>query len=69
MKGRNIFMGYLNDPVLTKEIFDDEGWMHSGDIGKKDDDGFFFVTGRIKGLFNVFLAFSLKNQNRPIVVK
>lgn len=59
MKGRNVFMGYLNETAMTKEIFDDDGWMHSGDIGKQDDDGFFFITGRIKGLPNVFLAFCL----------
>lgn len=43
-------MGYLNDEVKTKETIDDEGWLHSGDIGKVDDDGFLYVTGRIKGL-------------------
>ncbi|CAH2273210.1 long-chain-fatty-acid-- ligase ACSBG1 isoform X1 [Pelobates cultripes] len=48
--GRNVFMGYLNMEDRTREVFDDEGWLHSGDIGKLDDDGFLQVTGRIKEL-------------------
>ena len=49
MNGRNIFMGYLNMKDKTLEAFDDELWVRSGDIGKKDNDGFLFITGRIKG--------------------
>ena len=41
-------MGYLWDEANTARLIDDEGWVHSGDLGRKDDDGFFFVTGRIK---------------------
>ncbi|KAM8972202.1 long-chain-fatty-acid--CoA ligase ACSBG1 [Pelodytes ibericus] len=48
--GRTIFMGYLNMEDKTKEVFDDEGWLHSGDIGNLDNDGFLQVTGRIKEL-------------------
>ncbi|XP_058854583.1 long-chain-fatty-acid--CoA ligase ACSBG1-like isoform X1 [Acipenser ruthenus] len=48
--GRNVFMGYLNMEEKTKEAFDEEGWLHSGDLGKTDKDGFFYITGRIKEL-------------------
>jgi long-chain-fatty-acid--CoA ligase ACSBG len=50
MKGRHICMGYLNDPEKTKKAIDDEGWLHSGDIGFLDDDGNLFMRGRIKEL-------------------
>ncbi|XP_021368611.1 long-chain-fatty-acid--CoA ligase ACSBG2-like [Mizuhopecten yessoensis] len=50
MWGRNLFMGYLNNDEKTKEAIDDEGWLRSGDIGKKDDNGFLYITGRIKEL-------------------
>ncbi|XP_036385708.1 long-chain-fatty-acid--CoA ligase ACSBG2-like [Megalops cyprinoides] len=48
--GRHVFMGYLNMPEQTKAALDQEGWLHSGDLGKHDKDGFLFVTGRIKEL-------------------
>jgi long-chain-fatty-acid--CoA ligase ACSBG len=42
-------MGYLNQEEKTKEALDEQGWLHSGDVGKKDKDGFLYITGRIKG--------------------
>ena len=44
-----MFMGYFHNEEKTKEAIDDEGWLHSGDIGKIDKDGFVSITGRIKG--------------------
>nr|XP_057928889.1 long-chain-fatty-acid--CoA ligase ACSBG2 isoform X2 [Doryrhamphus excisus] len=48
--GRHIFMGYLNMMDKTEEALDAEGWLHSGDLGKRDQNGFLFITGRIKEL-------------------
>ncbi|KAG7230572.1 hypothetical protein INR49_025289 [Caranx melampygus] len=48
--GRHVFMGYLNMPEKTEEALDAEGWLHSGDLGKHDENGFLFITGRIKEL-------------------
>lgn len=47
--GRHIFMGYLNNETSTKDTLID-GWLHSGDVGQFDDDGFLAITGRIKEL-------------------
>ena len=41
-------MGYLWDAERTDSLIDEDGWVHSGDLGRTDEDGFFFVTGRIK---------------------
>ena len=46
----NVTPGYLNDPVRTAETFDAEGWMHSGDLGAMDADGYLTFHGRIKEL-------------------
>ncbi|XP_061540172.1 long-chain-fatty-acid--CoA ligase ACSBG2 isoform X2 [Phycodurus eques] len=48
--GRHVFMGYLNMADKTGEALDSEGWLHSGDLGKRNRKGFLFITGRIKEL-------------------
>ncbi|XP_016354671.1 long-chain-fatty-acid--CoA ligase ACSBG1 isoform X1 [Sinocyclocheilus anshuiensis] len=48
--GHNIFMGFLNLKDKTKEALDEDGWLQSGDLGKVDEDGFLYITGRIKEL-------------------
>lgn len=50
MYGRNVFMGYLNDPEKTEEALDSDGWLHSGDLGKINKNSFLQITGRIKEL-------------------
>ncbi|KAF0684565.1 Aste57867_23483 [Aphanomyces stellatus] len=50
IRGRNVMMGYLGMEKETKETIDQEGWLHSGDCGKIDPDGFGSITGRIKEL-------------------
>uniref|UniRef100_A0AAQ6AGX4 Long-chain-fatty-acid--CoA ligase ACSBG1 n=1 Tax=Amphiprion ocellaris TaxID=80972 RepID=A0AAQ6AGX4_AMPOC len=48
--GRNIFMGFLNMEDKTREALDEDGWLHSGDLGKIDEEGFLYITGRMKEL-------------------
>ena len=50
-RGRHIMMGYLNKPRKTREAVDVDGWLHSGDVGRIDEDGFLSITGRIKVCF------------------
>lgn len=49
-RGRNVMMGYLYDEKKTREAIDTDGWLHSGDVGRRDSDGMYFITGRIKEL-------------------
>jgi fatty-acyl-CoA synthase len=49
-RGYNVMKGYYNMPEETKKAIDEKGWLHSGDIGIKDKDGYFAVTGRIKDM-------------------
>jgi long-chain acyl-CoA synthetase len=50
MRGRNVFMGYLNQPEKTAETIDAEGWLHTGDVGSMDAEGFFRITDRMKDI-------------------
>ncbi|MBE7461472.1 MAG: long-chain fatty acid--CoA ligase [Zoogloeaceae bacterium] len=50
VRGENIFMGYLNQPEKTAETIDAEGWLHSGDVGTLDADGFFKISDRLKDI-------------------
>lgn len=49
-KGPNVMLGYYNDPESTAAVFDEDGFFHTGDIGKLDEDGWIYITGRIKNL-------------------
>ncbi|KAJ1896137.1 hypothetical protein LPJ66_004175 [Kickxella alabastrina] len=49
-RGPNIMLGYLNNPKATEDIFDSEGFLHTGDIGYFDQNGFFYITDRKKEL-------------------
>ena len=50
VRGGNVFLGYLNLPDKTAETLDADGWLHTGDIGVMDDEGFFRITDRMKDI-------------------
>ncbi len=49
-RGYGVMQGYWEDPEKTAEAIDAEGWMHSGDLGEMDADGYVKITGRIKDM-------------------
>lgn len=50
IKGDNLMNCYYNDEEATKEAFDENGWLRTGDLVKVDDNGYIYITGRIKNL-------------------
>ena len=49
-KGYSVMLGYWNEPQMTDDAIDTDGWMHSGDLAVMDDDGYVSIVGRIKDM-------------------
>jgi fatty-acyl-CoA synthase len=47
-RGYHVMQGYFEQPAATREAIDEHGWLHSGDLGIMDDDGYVRITGRLK---------------------
>jgi fatty-acyl-CoA synthase/long-chain acyl-CoA synthetase len=53
IRGWNQMLGYYNDEERTRQAFDADGWLHMGDLGRFDDEGYFYYVGRLKDMIRV----------------
>jgi len=51
IRGPHVSKGYWNNPEATAAAFDADGWLHTGDLARRDDEGFFYIAGRKKDMF------------------
>jgi long-chain acyl-CoA synthetase len=51
VRGENVMLGYYKNEKATREILDDDGWLHTGDLGLLDKNGFVYIKGRNKSMF------------------
>ena len=57
VRGNNVMKEYLDRPEETQKTITSDGWLRTGDLGRMDEDGFIFVTGRIKELIIKYFEF------------
>lgn len=50
MRGDSVMLGYYKDPEATAEVIDAEGWFHTGDLAREDEQGYYFLVGRKKNV-------------------
>ncbi len=62
-RGPNLMKGYFKLPDKTKEVFTEDGWFKTGDVGKIDEDGFLFITDRKKSMFKLSTGKYVAPQN------
>lgn len=55
-RGHNLMMGYYKDEEQTKEIIDESGWLHTGDMGRFTERGQLVITGRLKNIFKTSMG-------------
>ncbi|MEM7401858.1 MAG: long-chain fatty acid--CoA ligase [Pseudomonadota bacterium] len=63
-----VMLGYFNNQHATNEMIDDQGWLHTGDLASQDDDGYLYITGRIKDIIVLASAEKVPPQDMETAI-
>jgi long-chain acyl-CoA synthetase len=69
IRSPTVFAGYLKDEQATRAIVDEDGWLHSGDVGRLDEDGFLTITDRKKDIIVTAGGKNVSPQNLEVALK
>ena len=69
IRGDHVFKEYINDPASTREAIDSDGWLHTGDVGVLDDDGYLRITDRKKDIIVTSGGKNISPQNVESMLK
>jgi long-chain acyl-CoA synthetase len=69
VKGDIVFKGYLNQPELNRETLTEDGWIYTGDVGRIDEDGFLWITGRKKEIIITSAGKNITPSNIENILK
>jgi len=69
VKGDIVFKGYLNQPELNRETLTDDGWIYTGDVGRIDENGFLWITGRKKEIIITSAGKNITPSNIENILK